>query len=60
MEKFRHHLSLLLNILIVAIALGLLMATFKFGLEVGHPAKSGGERSSAASPTRLDSSRSVD
>ena len=41
MEKSNRRPSLLLDFLIVAIALGLLVATTNFGLEAGHPATRG-------------------
>jgi hypothetical protein len=41
MEKSEHHPSLLLDLLIVAIAAGLLVATSKLGLEAGRPAMKG-------------------
>ena len=41
MEESNRHPSLLLDLLIVAIAVGLLVATSKFGLEAGHPATRG-------------------
>ena len=41
MEKSKPHPSLLIDLLIVAIAVGLLVAASKFGLEAGHPAMRG-------------------
>jgi hypothetical protein len=41
MRESDRHPSLLLDLLIVAIAVGLLLATSKFGLEAGHPATRG-------------------
>jgi hypothetical protein len=41
MEESNQHRSLLLDSLIVAVAVGLLVAISKFGLEAGHPATRG-------------------
>jgi len=41
MEDSNRHPSLLLDFLILAIAVGLLVAISKFGLEAGHPAARG-------------------
>lgn len=41
MESSQRHPNLLLDLLIVAIAAGLLVAASKFGLETGHPATRG-------------------
>lgn len=41
MEESERHPSLLLDLLIVAIAAGLLLLASKFGLEAGHPATKG-------------------
>ena len=41
MEESNRHQSLLLDFLIVAVAVGLFVATSKFGLEAGHPATRG-------------------
>jgi hypothetical protein len=41
MEKSESNQSLVLDVVIIAIAAGLLVATSKFGLETGHPATRG-------------------
>ena len=41
MEESQPHPSLLLDLLIIAIGAGLLIAASKFGLETGHPATRG-------------------